>query len=85
MPKLINQIKTAQSRKELRQLFQDKSVEVQYIMLTNAIDSINKEIESDISEHHIDLAIFKMSQVVLFEDELHVIERVMLKQRVAVR
>lgn len=82
---LITQVKSASSREELRNALESSSIEVRYIMLTNAIDSLNKEIECDITTGNTDVALYKMSQVVMLEDEKHVVERVMLKQSVLAR
>jgi transposase-like protein len=75
----INSIKSTQSREELRDILSGSLPEVRHIYLTNAIDSLNKEIEADIALGDIDVAIFKMSQVVMLEDEKHIVERVLLK------
>lgn len=82
---LINQIKSATTRKDVHELLSTRSVEVRQTFLSNAIDSLNKEIECDILDNNIDVAIFKMSQVVMLEDEKHAVERVILKQSVVVR
>lgn len=82
MTTLINQIKSATTRKELREAFGNTAIEVRFTLLSNAVDSLNKEIESDITTGDVNIALFKMSQVVMLEDEKHVVERVMLKQRV---
>jgi|GEM_PF-5773658 len=79
---LIQKIKSVTSRQELREALSSSSIEVRQIMLTNAIELLNKEIECDITEGNIDIALFKMSQVVMLEDELHIVERLILKQRV---
>lgn len=79
---LITNIKSVQSREELTKLLEKETIEVRYILVTNAVDSLNKEIEADITTGDVDVALYKMSQVVLLEDALHVIERVILKQRV---
>lgn len=75
----INLIKQSYSREEVRDSLSGHAPEMRYILITNAIDSLNKEIERDITVGNTDLAIFKMSQVVMLEDEKHIIERVMLK------
>ena len=82
---LISKLKSVTSRKEIREALAASSIEVRRIMLVNAIDSLNKEIECDIVEGNVDVALFKMSQVVMLEDELHVVERVILKQSVVGR
>lgn len=82
---LISQIKSTSCRKELREVLSNSSIEVRHIMLSNAIDSLNKEIECDIASNNTDVAIFKMSQVVMLEDEHHIVERVLLKQSILAR
>ena len=82
---LINQIKSTQSREELTKLLEKEKIEVAYILMTNAIDSLNKEIESDILTGDTDVALYKMSQVVMLEDHLHIIERVILKRSVVLQ
>lgn len=82
MTTTITLIKSATSREELRETLSGSTPETRHIFLTNAIDSLNKEIESDITQANVDLAIFKMSQVVMLEDEKHIVERVLLKAAV---
>lgn len=82
---LINQIKAMTAKDELRNLLSSRKPEVRQIFLENAIDSLNKEIESDISLGNVDVAIYKMSQVVMLEDEKHIVERIILKQAVVLR
>jgi hypothetical protein len=82
---LIDQIKSSTSKEEVRTLLAKKSIEIKHIMLENSINSLNREIESDIHTGNVDVALFKMSQVVMLEDEIHVVERVILKQGVLVR
>ncbi len=78
---LIKKVKGASSRKELILVLEGQPEEIKHIMLTNAIESINKEIERDIKSGDLDVAIYKMSQVVMLEDEMHIIERKLFKQR----
>jgi hypothetical protein len=79
----INQIKLSTSREEARSILESRTPEMRLIILRNAIESLDREIESDIASENIDIAIFKMSQVVMLEDEKHIVERVILKAVVA--
>ncbi|EOO44361.1 hypothetical protein [Bacillus cereus] len=81
---LIQKAKHVQSKKELQQLLSSQSVEMQHSIVKNAISNLNAEIECDIRSNDTSIALYKMSHVVLLEDALHVIERVLLKQRVLV-
>lgn len=76
MKSTINQIKSATSAKEVRQMLANNTPEARLVFLDNAIKQLNKEIELDIEATHTDMAIFKMSQVVMLEDEKHIVERV---------
>ncbi|MCD7910998.1 hypothetical protein KC480_05600 [Bacillus velezensis] len=78
----VNEIKNAASSKEVRKALKGKSFELQHICLINAIDILNKEIVKDIKEKRTDAALLKMSQVIMLEDENHIIERLILKQAV---
>ncbi|MCY9186547.1 hypothetical protein [Bacillus halotolerans] len=80
--KIVNDIKSAISKDEVRKLLEGKSIETQHIYLANAIDALNKEIVSDIKKGETDAALFKMSQVIMLEDENHIVERLILKQAV---
>ncbi|ARC67241.1 hypothetical protein B14_200030 (plasmid) [Bacillus licheniformis] len=80
--KTVNQIKSATSREEVRSVLEGIKIELQHIYLLNAIDALNKEIVTDIKEDKTDKALFKMSQVIMLEDENHVVERLILKQAV---
>ncbi|GIN54987.1 MULTISPECIES: hypothetical protein [Bacillus] len=80
--KTVNQIKSATSREEVRSVLEGINIELQHIYLLNAIDALNKEIVTDIKEDKTDKALFKMSQVIMLEDENHVVERLILKQAV---
>jgi hypothetical protein len=82
---IINQIKSATSREEIRLALKDRTAEVRLVFLKNAVESLNKEIECDIAQTNIDIAIFKMGQVVLLEDEQHIVERVILAESVLAR
>ncbi|MEB2276949.1 hypothetical protein LAV82_23305 [Bacillus sp. ILBB4] len=82
---IINQIKSATSKEEVRTVLKDRTAEVRLVFLKNAVDSLNKEIECDIAGENIDIAIFKMGQVVLLEDEQHIVERVILAESVLAR
>ena len=79
---LLNQIKSSQSKEEVRKSLAGQSQETRHELLSTAIDSINNEIEQDIASGDVHVAIFKMSQVVMLEDECHIVERNLLKQRV---
>jgi enoyl reductase-like protein len=78
----VSKIKSVSTRKELREVLATFSLDMRHILLTNAINSLNKEIECNIAEGNVDMALFKMSQVVMLEDELHIVERVILKQSI---
>jgi len=80
--KTVNQIKSATSREEVRSVLEGISIELQHIYLLNAIEALNKEIVTDIKEDKTDKALFKMSQVIMLEDENHIVERLILKQAV---
>jgi DNA-directed RNA polymerase specialized sigma24 family protein len=82
---LITEIKSATTREELREALATRKPELRHVFLKNAIDSLNKEVECDIMEGNTDVAIFKMSQVVMLEDEKHIVERVLLAQGILVR
>jgi hypothetical protein len=82
---LIDQIKSVASRKDLHALLSTSGIEKRHYLLSNVIDLLNREVECDITTGDIEVAIFKMSQVVLLEDELMIVERVMLKQSVLAR
>ncbi|ELC54644.1 hypothetical protein WGI_05101 [Escherichia coli KTE44] len=79
----ITLIKSAVSKEAVRNSLSGHTPDVRHIFITNAIDSLNKEIEQDIISGNTDIAIFKMSQVVMLEDERHIVERVLLKTVVA--
>ncbi|MCY8466508.1 hypothetical protein [Bacillus atrophaeus] len=80
--KIVNEIKSAISKDEVRKTLEGKSIETQHIYLMNAIDELNKEIVSDIKKGNTNTALFKMSQVIMLEDENHIVERLILKQAV---
>ncbi|MBJ7935480.1 hypothetical protein JDS73_10300 [Bacillus cereus] len=73
-----------QSKKELQQLLSPHSIEMQHSIIKSAISNLNSEIECDIRSSDTSIALYKMSQVVVLEDSLHIIERVLLRQRVLV-
>ncbi len=79
---LLTKVKSALSSKELRHILKGQPKEIAHIMITNAIESINREVERDIQSGDLDVAIYKMSQVVMLEDEMHIIERSLLKESV---
>lgn len=81
---LINKVKQTQSKKEIRKLLHHISSELQHSIVSNAISILNAEIECDISLNNTSIALYKMSQVVVLEDEKHIIERTIFKQRVLV-
>lgn len=79
-------IKQAQSREEIHNLFKDSGITLQerYYFVQGAIAQLNQETEEAILNNETDTAIFKMSQVVMLEDEIYAIERVILKSGVLV-
>lgn len=81
---LTQKVMNVQSKKELQQLLSPHTIEMQHSITKSAINNLNSEIECDIRSNDTSIALYKMSQVVVLEDALHIIERVLLKQRVLV-
>lgn len=82
---IINQIKAAQSKREVRTILEDKDPSARQHYISEAIEILDFEIESDIRSENIQIALYKMSHVVMLEDELHITERFIFKQSAAVR
>lgn len=81
---VIEKICQANSRDEVHQALQSISLIDQYKLLKNSIDVLNTQIESDVISQDTESALMKMSRVVMLEDELHIVERVILKEGVLV-
>lgn len=59
----------------LRQQLAKCPLEEKRVVLGNMLHSLNQEIEIAILEHQNQLALYKLDQSIIFEDELHVVER----------
>lgn len=76
---VVQRVQEADNRKDLNRILSDLEFTTRYEVLTSAINSLNQEVEFEIQAGNTDIAIFKMAQVVFLEDELHIVERVMMK------
>jgi hypothetical protein len=86
MTKSINQtivgLQSFSCRKELRSMLEGHTLSVKSILIREKIDSLDEEIEMDIKDNHIELATFKLSQSVILEEELNLVERLIIKSAV---
>jgi hypothetical protein len=72
------------SQQELRTKLRDVPIEERYKLIDTYIAKLEQEIEVAISQNQNNLAIWKMSQEVIFEDELMLLERLINKKGVMV-
>lgn len=73
---------SAYTKKEVRYALANKSVEEQFELVKSTIEFLDKETDKALKAGLNEVAIMKMSQVVMLEEELLVLERIMLKQGV---
>ena len=76
----IAKIDAVETAGELRSLLSEHTLSVRATLLKGKIESLDDEIEIHITNEHTDIAIYKLAQMVIFEEELSLVERLLIKQ-----
>lgn len=83
MSKVI-QVMNASNKKEVQELLKGIEVGIRYQLLKSAINRINTFIDNNIHVLSEEIILGQLRHVVVLEDEVHIVERYILKRAVNV-
>lgn len=78
----IKELKSAEEKKQVRAILEPFKLEVQALLMKEAMESLDNEIEFEIKSENTNLAMFKLAQFSLLEEQLYLVERILIKQAI---